>query len=84
VANGENRTPHREAVLVEPNLASIAKGLEALIVRQEAVEHVLIQLVKLEHESGKKRDALQGILMPLALRSGLVNPEKLKEALNAP
>lgn len=82
MANGANQPPHREAVLVEPNLASIAKGLEALIVRQESVEHVLIQLVKLEHESARKRDALSGILAPLALRSGLIPPEKLKEALN--
>lgn len=82
MANGENR-PAAQGRIIEPTLPAIAKGLSDLLCRQEAVEHVLIQLVKLESDSTKKRDAFQKILMPLVLRSGLVNPDKLKEALDA-
>lgn len=83
MANGENRSGALPVVAVDPNLPSIAKAISALIVRQQAVETVLVQLVKMETESNRKRDALSGLLAPLALRSGLVPPEKLKEALNA-
>lgn len=56
---------------MDPSLKSIAQGVEQLIRRQEAVERVLVELVKREKAKEERTAKLKAALGPLATSAGL-------------